>query len=160
MAKSKKTNAMRELDKLSVTYDITSYEWHPEQLDATHASESIGMEADAVFKTLVLIGDKTGHLVACIPVNEHIDLKQLARISGNKRVDMIEVKTLLPITGYIRGGCSPLAMKKSLPTFMHQSILEKEKIAVSAGKRGLQIILSGPDLVHATAATTASLIMN
>ncbi|WP_408869017.1 Cys-tRNA(Pro) deacylase [Brochothrix campestris] len=158
MAKIKKTNAMRELDKLNIAYDITTYAWDPEHLDASHASESIGMNASTVYKTLVLKGDKTGLLVACIPAKEKIDLKKLARISQNKRVDMLDIKELLPATGYIRGGCSPLAMKKHYPTYLHEQGLELSELAISAGKRGMQIILAGTDLKDATNATFANLI--
>lgn len=158
MAKTKKTNAMRELDKLHIAYDITTYAWDPEHLDASHASESIGMSASNVYKTLVLKGDKTGLLVACIPAQEKIDLKKLARISQNKRVDMLDIKELLPATGYVRGGCSPLAMKKNYPTYIDEQSYDLTELAISAGKRGMQIILAGADLKKAANATLAPLI--
>lgn len=158
MAKIKKTNAMRELDKLNIAYDITTYAWDPEQLDASHVSASIEMSATHVYKTLVLKGDKTGLLVACIPAKEKIDLKKLARISQNKRVDMLDIKELLPATGYVRGGCSPLSMKKHYPTYIHEQSHELTELAISAGKRGMQIILAGGDLKVAAKATLANLI--
>ena len=136
-----KTNAMRRLDAAKIPYSTVSYEVDESDLSGTHIAEEVGLPMDMVFKTLVAKGDKTGYIVFCIPVDKEIDLKRAASATGNKRVEMIHVKELLPLTGYIRGGCSPVGMKKKFPTYFHVSDETPEKMTVSAGVRGMQLLL-------------------
>lgn len=145
--KIEKTNAARLLDKSGIAYELIPYEYDENDLAAQHVAESLGQDIECVFKTLVLHGDKTGHLVCVIPGNGEINLKALAKISGNKKVEMIAMKDLLGVTGYIRGGCSPIGMKKRLPTYFHSTAMNFETIYVSAGVRGLQLAVSPADLI-------------
>ena len=149
MAKQKieKTNAARLLDRAKISYELIPYEVDEQNLAATHVAEQLGEDIATVFKTLILAGDKTGHIVCVIPGNHEVDLKAAARASGNKWVEMIAMKELLPTTGYIRGGCSPIGMKKRFPTYIHQSCLDHEQIYISAGVRGLQICIAPADLI-------------
>ncbi len=155
--KISKTNAARMLDKAKIAYRLIPYQVDEEDLSATHVAASLGQDIEQVFKTLVLHGDKTGHLVCVVPGNHEIDLKKAAKVSGNKRCEMIAVKELFPLTGYIRGGCSPLGMKKKFPTYIHITLEDFEKIYVSAGLRGLQIEIAPKDLVSASNAILADL---
>ncbi|MBS7328042.1 MAG: Cys-tRNA(Pro) deacylase [Oxalobacter sp.] len=155
--KISKTNAARMLDKAKIAYRLIPYHVDEEDLSATHVAESLGQDIEQVFKTLVLHGDRTGHLVCVVPGNHEIDLKKAAKVSGNKRCEMIAVKELFPLTGYIRGGCSPLGMKKKFPTYIHTTLENFEKIYVSAGLRGLQIEIAPKDLVEASNAVLADL---
>ena len=134
-----KTNAVRLLDAAGIPYTLVPYEVDEEHLEASHVAQQLGEDLDRVFKTLVLRGDRNGLFVCVIPGSLEVDLKVAARISGNKNCAMIHVKELLPLTGYIRGGCSPIGMKKPLPTFLHESAFLWDSIYVSAGIRGLQI---------------------
>ena len=147
-----KTNVMRMLDKAKIEYTTKEYEVDESDLSGVHVAESVGMDTDVVFKTLVGKGDKTGFCVFCIPCAAELDLKKAAKASGNKKIEMLPLKELLPTTGYIRGGCSPVGMKKKLPTFIHSSSLNFEKIAVSGGARGVQFFLSPNDLISYTGA--------
>ena len=158
MSKIKKTNAARILDKLKIPYEIKTYEVDEDDLSAVHVAETAGLDVETVFKTLVTRGDKTGILMAVIGGADEINLKNLAKASGNKSVEMITLKELLPLTGYVRGGCSPLGAKKDYPVFLDSRALSHEKISISAGQRGMQLILSPQDLVKATNATVADLI--
>ena len=158
MKKIKKTNAARILDKLGIDYEIKTYEVDETDLSAVHVAQVVGMDIKTVFKTLVTRGDKTGIIMAVIGGANEINLKSLAKASGNKSVEMIALKELLPLTGYVRGGCSPLGAKKNYPVFIDSRALEQEKISISAGQRGMQIILSPEDLVTAANATVADLI--
>ncbi len=137
-----KTNAMRMLDAAKIPYRVCEYEVDENDLSGTHIADEIGLSHDMVFKTLVARGDKTGPLVFCIPVAENLELRKAASVSGNKRVEMIHVRELLGLTGYIRGGCSPVGMKKKFPTYIDETAILFDEIAVSAGMRGEQIILS------------------
>ena len=152
MASVSKTNAARLLDAASISYELIPYEVDEEHLEAAHVASQLGQNIEQVFKTLVLRGDRNGLFVCVIPGNFEVDLKLAARISGNKKVEMIHVKELLPETGYIRGGCSPIGMKKPLPTFIHESALLYDSIFVSAGVRGLQLKISPSDLFRITGA--------
>ena len=156
--KIKKTNAARILDKLKIPYEIKTYEVDENDLSAVHVAETAGLDVETVFKTLVTRGDKTGILMAVIGGADEINLKNLAKASGNKSVEMIALKELLPLTGYVRGGCSPLGAKKDYPVYLDSKALTHEKISISAGQRGMQLILSPNDLVKATNATVADLI--
>ena len=158
MKKIKKTNAARILDNLGIDYEIKTYEVDENDLSAVHVAESAGLDIETVFKTLVARGDKTGVIMAVIGGGEELNLKSLAKASGNKSVEMISLKELFPLTGYIRGGCSPLGAKKNYPVFLDSKAMTHEKISVSAGQRGMQIFLSPQDLVTATNATVADLI--
>ena len=142
-----KTNAARLLDAAGIRYELVPYEVDEEHLDAGHVAAQLGEDQDRVFKTLVLRGDKTGFFVCVIPGSLEVDLKVAARISGNKSCEMIHVKELLPTTGYIRGGCSPIGMKKPFPTYIHESALLYESIYISAGQRGLQICIEPQTLI-------------
>ena len=148
MKKIQKTNAARLLDKAKVAYELIPYEVDDQDLGAEHLAATIGEDVSQVFKTLVLRGDKTGHLVCVIPGACEVDLKKAAKASGNKKVEMIHMKELLPTTGYIRGGCSPVGMKKPFPTYFHATCMNFEHIFVSAGMRGLQFKIKPQDLVN------------
>ena len=143
-----KTNAARLLDAAGVSYTLVPYQVDEEHLEASHVAEQLGEDLDQVFKTLVLRGDRNGLFVCVMPGSMEVDLKVAARISGNKSCEMIHVKELLPNTGYIRGGCSPIGMKKPLPTFIHESALLYDYIYVSAGVRGLQLRIAPEDLIR------------
>ena len=142
-----KTNAARLLDAAGISYSLVPYEVDEEHLEASHVAEQLGEDLDRVFKTLVLRGDRTGLFVCVVPGSMEVDLRVAARISGNKNCAMIHVKELLPLTGYIRGGCSPIGMKKPLPTYIHESALLWDTIYVSAGVRGLQLCLEPQALI-------------
>ena len=141
-----KTNAMRRLDAAKIKYEIKEYEVDESDLSGTHIADQIGLPYEQVFKTIVTRGDKTGYLVFCIPCHKEIDLKAAASATGNKRVEPIHVKELLGLTGYIRGGCSPVGMKKKFPTYIHETAIVFDEIYVSAGQRGLQMIVNPEQL--------------
>lgn len=143
-----KTNAARLLEAAGIAFDLIPYEVDENNLAADHVAEQLGEPIEQVFKTLVLRGDRTGLFVCVMPGNMEVDLKVAAKISGNKSCAMIHMKELLPETGYIRGGCSPIGMKKPLPTFIHESALLYDYIFVSAGVRGLQIKIGPEDLIR------------
>jgi len=154
-----KTNAARLLDRAKIRYELIAYEVDETDLSAVHVAEQLNEPVEAVFKTLVLKGDKTGFFVCVIPGAEELDLKKAAKISGNKSCEMIPMKDLISITGYIRGACSPLGMKKRLPTFIHDSYRDFENIYVSAGKRGLQLHMAPQELITEIKAIVGSLIV-
>ena len=155
--KIEKTNAARLLDKAGLHYNLIPYEFDENDLAAQHVADSLGQDIAKVFKTLVLHGDKTGHIVAVIPGNMEVNLKALAKVSGNKKVEMIAMKELLPVTGYIRGGCSPVGMKKRFPTYFHSTASEHDVIYVSAGVRGLQIEIDPQELIGFVQASIAEI---
>ena len=152
-----KTNAARLLDRAKITYELIPYTVDEDNLAATHVAEELGEDIATVFKTLVLRGDRAGLFVCVIPGDKEVDLKAAARVSGNKKADLIAMKELLPTTGYIRGGCSPIAMKKPLPTYIHSSCLDHSAIYISAGVRGLQIRIAPSDLISFTTASVDSI---
>ena len=156
--KINKTNVARLLDKAKINYELIPYEVDESDLSATHVADMLGENVDQVFKTLVLCGDKTKYFVCIIPGDKEIDLKLAAKVSGNKKCDLIPMKELLPLTGYIRGACSPIGMKKHFPTYIHDTCLEFAHIYVSAGQRGLQIKLSPNDLITQSSAFLSHLI--
>ena len=160
MAKQKinKTNVARLLDKAKVAYELIPYEVDESDLSAVHVAAQLGEDVDRVFKTIVLHGDKTGHFVCIVPGEHEIDLKKAAKVSGNKKCELLPMKELLPVTGYIRGGCSPIGMKKHFPTYLHESASAFDYIYVSAGQRGLQVKLSPGDLLREAEAAYADLI--
>lgn len=153
--KTEKTNAARLLDKAGITYNLIPYEFDENDLAAQHVADSLGQPIERVFKTLVLYGDKTGHIVCVVPGNGEVDLKALAKVSGNKKVEMIAMKDLLSVTGYIRGGCSPIGMKKKFPTYFHSTACDFETIYVSAGVRGLQVEIAPSELIRFVGGTVA-----
>lgn len=155
--KIQKTNAARLLDRDGVAYELVPYSVDEEHLSADHVAQQLGEDVGSVFKTLVLRGDRNGLLVCVVPGNTEVDLKKAAKVSGNKAVAMIHLQELLPATGYIRGGCSPIGMKRTYPTFIDSSCMEWDKIYVSAGQRGLQIRISPADLIRTVRAQCADL---
>lgn len=154
--KPEKTNAARLLDKAKIGYNLIPYEFDENDLAAQHVADSLGQDIARVFKTLVLHGDRIGHIVCVVPGNCEVDLKALAKVSGNKKVEMIAMKDLLSVTGYIRGGCSPIGMKRRFPTYFHETINDFETVYVSAGVRGLQLEMAPGDLVTYTQGTVAA----
>lgn len=152
-----KTNAARILDRLKIEYQLIPYTVDPDNLAADHVAAELGEEIEKVFKTLVLHGDKTGYIVCVVAGNREVDLKKAAKVSGNKKVEMIPMKDLLNVTGYIRGGCTSIGMKKKFPTYLSADAMNFDKIFVSAGQRGLQLMLSPADLVTAADATVADI---
>lgn len=158
--KTKKTNAARLLDQMNIKYELIPYEVDESDLGAAHIAEQLGQPIECLFKTLVLRGDKTGLFVCVIPGAEEVDLKKAAKVTANKKVEMIHVKELLPLTGYIRGGCSPIGMKKPLPTWFHETVMKYDKVFCSAGQRGLQFCIAPSNLVHAAKGTVADLIVD
>ena len=158
MAGINKTNAARLLDKAKIKYELVPYEVDENDLAATHIAEQLGENIKQVFKTLVLKGDKSGHFVCVVPGDDEVDLKKAAKVSGNKKVDLIAMKELLPTTGYIRGGCSPVGMKKSFPTYFHHTCRDFDYIYVSAGVRGLQFKIQPEPLIAYTRATLADIV--
>ena len=152
-----KTNVARLLDKAKIKYELIPYEVDENDLSAIHVAASLGEDIEQVFKTLVLQGDKSGYFVCVIPGEHEIDLKMAAKISGNKKCDLIPMKELLPLTGYIRGGCCPIGMKKHFPTYIHNTCNDYDYIYVSAGVRGLQIKIAPQDLIKESKAETCLL---
>lgn len=157
--KIQKTNAIRLLDKDKIAYQLIQYEVDESDLSATHVADQLNENVEQVFKTLVLKGDKTGYFVCIIPGADELDLKLAAKKSGNKSCNMILMKDLLGVTGYIRGACSPIGMKKKLPTYIHNSCLDFNCIYISAGTRGLQIQINPQDLINITNCITSNLIV-
>ena len=153
-----KTNAMRLLTAAKIPFTVKEYPVDENDLSGTHVADSIGADYDTVYKTLVLKGDKTGYLVCCIPVDAELDLKKVAKAAKDKKVDMTPMKDLLGLTGYVRGGCSPIGMKKKFPTYIEETAVLYDEIAVSAGVRGAQIIINPEKLREFTDAQFASLV--
>lgn len=156
--KEKKTNAVRILEKMGITYRLHTYEVDPDNLAACHVAEQLGEPIDRVYKTIVLRGNKTGPIVCVVAGDKEIDLKKAARVSGNKSVDPLPLKDLLPTTGYVRGGCTALGMKKKFPVYVSGELQEFDKIFVSAGIRGMQIELTPADYIRATGGFPADII--
>lgn len=158
MPKIQKTNAARLLDRAKIPYELIPYEVDENDLAAQHVADSLGEDINRVFKTLVLHGEKTGYFVCVIPGNCEVDLKKAAAVAGAKKADLIPMKELLPLTGYIRGGCSPVGMKKPFPTFFHSTATNFDTIFVSAGVRGLQLKIEPRALIDYVGATTADIV--
>ena len=159
MAKEKvqKTNAMRLLDSAGISYSMASYDYDESDLSGVHAAKELGVSEDIVFKTLVTRGDGIAIFVFVIPVAESLDLKKAAKASGNKSIEMIHVKELFDLTGYVRGGCSPIGMKKTYPTYIDETAQLYDEIYFSAGRRGAQIILDPDKLCEVTGAEYADI---
>lgn len=158
--KVQKTNALRLLEQAQIPYEALSYVVDENDLTALHVAGQLGQDPAQVFKTLVLCGDCNGLFVCVIPGNAEVDLKKVARISGNKSVAMLPMKELLPVTGYMRGGCSPIGMKKHFPTFIHETCRMFDQIFVSAGRRGLQLKLAPHHLIELTGASLGDLVVS
>lgn len=156
----KKTNAARLLDRLGIEYELLEYEVDEEDLSAGHVAAELQLPVEQVFKTMVLRSDKGAVYVCCIPGSGELDLKRVARLTENKKVDLIAMKEILSLTGYVRGGCSPLAMKKQYPTFLDASALDYPYIVVSAGLRGAQLKLAPQDLARASQARVDRLTLS
>lgn len=153
-----KTNAVRLVEKAGIACREVFYAYDENDLNGNLAANAIGMPPEQVFKTLVARGVRTGINIFCIPVCHALDLKKAAKVAGDKSMELVAVKELLGLTGYIRGGCSPIGMKKKYPTFIHQTCELFPEIAVSAGARGHQMILSAPDLIYITNAQSVDII--
>ena len=158
MAGIQKTNVARLLDKAKIPYELVPYTVDENNLAADHVAEELGEDINQVFKTLILHGDRSGHFVCVVPGNTEVDLKKAAKAAGAKKAEMIPMKELLPLTGYIRGGCSPIGMKRPFPTFFHHSALDFDVIFVSAGVRGLQLKIAPQDLIDYVNASITDLI--
>lgn len=154
-----KTNAARILDQKKIQYELIPYEVDENDLGAEHIASQLGEDIRQVFKTLVLSGDKSGYFVCVIPGGDEVDLKKTAKVTGNKKCDLIAMKELLPLTGYIRGGCSPVGMKKAFPTYIHNSCIQYDFIYVSAGVRGLQFKIAPQDLIQVVGAKVEDLVV-
>ena len=157
MAGITKTNAARLLDKAKISYDLIPYTVDENDLAAGHVADELGEDINQVFKTLVLHGDKCGYIVCVLPGYMEVELKSAAKIAGAKKAEMIPMKELLPLTGYIRGGCSPIGMKKSFPTYFHSSINDFDRVLVTAGVRGLQFKIAPADLIKYTRGIVADI---
>jgi Cys-tRNA(Pro)/Cys-tRNA(Cys) deacylase len=154
----KKTNAARILDQHKIAYDLVEYEVDENDLSATTVAQKLGQNVEQVFKTLILRGDKTGIFVALIPGGSELNLKKAAKLSGNKFAEMVQMKELLPLTGYIRGGCTPIGMKKVFPNYIHESCVSLDAIFISAGIRGMQIRIAPNDLIQLTKMQAGDLV--
>lgn len=157
MSKAIKTNVLRHLDAQRIPYETREYPVDDENFDGKLVAAKTGLSPDMIYKTLVLTGDRGAHLVCVIPVEKELDLKAVARAAGHKSVAMLPVKELLPLTGYLRGGCSPIGMKKPFPTYVDESAQGLERVSVSAGVRGCQVILGVEALMAACHGTFAAL---
>lgn len=155
-----KTNAARLLERAKIPYQLVPYQVDENDLAAQHVADSLGEDINQVFKTLVLHGDKCGYFVCVVPGNTEVDLKKAARAAGAKKAEMIPMKELLPLTGYIRGGCSPVGMKKTFPTFFHSTATDFDEIYVSAGQRGLQFRINPKQLIAYVRGTVADLTVD
>ena len=153
-----KTNACRLLDQAGIKYQLITYQFDENDLSATHVAQTIGEDVKQVFKTLVLRGDKSGIFVCIIPGNEEVNLKKAAKISGNKSCEMIHVRELLALTGYIRGGCSPIGMKKTYPMYIDETCILFDEIFISAGQRGAQLKINTAQLITFAKLTIAELV--
>lgn len=160
MAKKKiqKTNAARMLDRLGISYELLTYPVDESDLSAAHVAAVTGIPLEQIYKTLVVRGDRTGIFMAVIPGGAELDLKAAAAASGNKRAEMVHLREVFDLTGYVRGGCSPLGAKKPYPVYCDESIVQHARICVSAGRRGEQLALAPSDLIRAAQAVTAHIV--
>ena len=154
-----KTNAMRILESLSIPDTVHTYEYDEDNLDAVHAARSAGLEPEKVFKTIVMRNSRNDVYVFCLPAEFEISLKKARAITGSKDIDLIKQSELLPLTGYIRGGCSPLGMKKRYPTYIEETALLEDCIYISAGQRGMQLEVKPEDLRRAADAQFADFVI-
>jgi Cys-tRNA(Pro)/Cys-tRNA(Cys) deacylase len=152
-----KTNAIRTLDRAGIAYELREYLIDESDLSAERAAAKLSMAPETVFKTLITRGDKTGPVLACIPAGTELDLRALGEASGNKRVEMVPLKAVLDLTGYVRGAVTPLATKKPFPVFIDETVELWPVVGISGGMRGLEIVLTPADLIRATGATLADI---
>ena len=152
-----KTNAARMLEEQGIRFELREYEFDPEDLSATKVADSIGMPAEQVFKTLLVRGERNGPCFAVVPANCELDLKALARLSGDRKIEMVPLKDVQPMTGYIRGGVTVLGAKKPYPVYIDETAILFDSIALSAGIRGTQIVLNPEDYIRATGAVTGEI---
>ncbi len=157
MAKEQKTNAMRILDKNKIAYTVNTYECD-EFIDAVTVADQLGQPYESSYKTLVAVGKSGGHYVFVVPIAEELDLKAAARAVGEKAVELIHVKEIFALTGYIRGGCTPIGMKKAFPTVIHESVHNFDTVIISGGRIGAQILIAPADLIKVARAKTADII--
>ncbi len=155
---STKTNVMRLLEQSHIPYETITYEVDESDLSGTHVANQLNQPVEQVFKTLVACGESKKHYVFCIPVAEELDLKKTAKLIKEKKIEMLPVKELQSVTGYIRGGCSPIGMKKKFPTYIDETAILFDKIFVSAGIRGMQVVINPNDLISYVSATLADLV--
>jgi len=148
----KKTNVLRLLDQKKILYEVATYEYDAANFTPEKMQEFVNFDVGLLYKTLVGKGNKTGYLVGVVPKDKTLNFKLLSKVSGNKKMTLIPQKELLPLTGYIRGGCSPMGMKKAFPVFLDSSMLELEKVYVNAGQRGVLVGLAPQDLAKVTRA--------
>lgn len=153
-----KTNAMRILEKANIPFETKEYEVDENDLSGEHIAKQLGLDCQQVFKTLVARGEKNGIMVFCIPVNEELDLKKTSVAVKDKKIEMVHVKELLGLTGYIRGGCSPIGMKKKFPTYINETIILFDHVYISAGIRGAQLVMKPEDIIQFTDAQTVDLV--
>ncbi len=153
-----KTNVMRLLEQAGIEYKAGEYEYDETDLSGVHAAEALDMDPDMMFKTLVARGEKNGIMVFCIPVAEELDLKKAAKASNDKKIELVHVKELLGLTGYIRGGCSPIGMKKKYPTYIEETALLFDEISISAGARGCQVMLNPEELIEYVGAVACEIV--
>lgn len=153
-----KTNVMRLLEQAGIQYKAEEYEYDEDDLSGVHAAKVLGIDPDMMFKTLVARGDKNGIMVFCIPVAEELDLKKAAKAANDKKIELVHVKELLGLTGYIRGGCSPIGMKKKYPTYIEETALLFDEISVSAGTRGCQVMLNPEELIEYVGAVACEIV--
>ena len=157
MSKEAKTNAMRLLDKQKIAYKVNLYTCD-EFIDGVHVADQLGQSYDSSFKTLVTVGKSGEHYVFVLPIDRELDLKKAAKVVGEKSVELIHVKDILALTGYVRGGCTPLGMKKRFPTVVHASVLDFDEVIISGGRIGAQIMIAPQDLLQAAGARTADIV--
>ncbi len=159
MQKIQKTNVARLLDRAGISYELIPYKFDPEDLAATHVAEELGEDISTVYKSLVLHGDRSGYFVCVVPGDREVDLKKAAKVSGNKKAEMIPMKDLLGVTGYIRGGCTAIGMKKPYPVYLQEEASALDTFYVSAGQRGLQLKLAPADYIGYTGATLCNIVI-
>jgi len=152
------TNALRLVRSLGISVETKEYQWSEDDLSATAAALKLGLDPDRIFKTIAVRGSQTGPFLCVVPGSAEVDLKKAAKASGNKSVEPLPLRELEPLTGYVRGGCSPVGLKKTLPVFIDETALLWETISVSAGMRGLQMLLAPQDLAGAAGALFVDLV--
>lgn len=155
--KIRKTNAIRFLEQKKIEFEVTEYDWDESHVSAKYTAAQLGLKEETIFKTLVAVGNVTGALVAIVPADHELDLKKIAKVSGNKKVEMLPMKELEPLTGYVHGGCSPVGMKKKLSTYLAQQAIGLTKIHVSGGRRGVQLGINPNDLIKILGITVADI---
>ncbi|MFZ9760505.1 MAG: Cys-tRNA(Pro) deacylase [Candidatus Kapaibacteriota bacterium] len=158
MSSIKKTNCCRILDSLAIPYTLLTYEWSEDSLDAISVADKLQLPHEIVFKTLVLRGDSTPVFVIIVPGNQEVSLKKVAKATGNASCSLLPISDLFHLTGYLRGGCSPIGMKKQFPTYLEETSFLFDEISISPGQRGMQILLSPKDIVTATNAMVSNLL--